>query len=499
MSTKAEPIPENIIDDILRTGSNYSRSQMCLIHNFMREQTMEEYTAFVKDEYRCGGKGFLIDGKEYAAWFGENGMQIAAGQTVCVPSSDKIILSWENVTERIQSLLKQGEYAEQSVLDAARENVIKEHAETLSYMIREMSKGVAAIVFKEEDLPHFHTGYPEVTNYLEEKLNDNQWLSELIKRLSGLAKVYEKDHSVMRSSLYNPVKVLKQFQVLAKETIPFQAKEGFTWTEPKKIITQDEIDAYLTKVRSSEYRLKIYSFFLLNKDEKDRADFIKREYGIGGSSHALSGADNSCAEYDGKGLSLTRDYFTDAKYTISLTWKKVAKRIEQLINDGRFITKKDKALMPGYERGQMATNVLLFYNRLPKKISRPFTDSFFWEGPKKEVKSMLEDPEKTKRLLQQMDAALSALPKDFTAYQTDYQKKADTLAKLHQYVEGEYTIFPDEDKPQLKSKETKIDRKSLRCKLNDDSGRKVCNVVKSTLKQEIGHQMTIFDYLTASV
>lgn len=481
MSTKAGAIPKNIIDDILRTGSNYSRSQMRLIHNFMSEQTMEEYTAFVKSEYKCGGKGFQINGKEYAVWFTENEMQIATGQTVCVPSTDKIILSWENVTERIWFLLKQGEYAEQSVLDAAHGNAIKEHAQTLSFMIREMTKGVAAIVFKEEDQPHFYACYPEITDYLEEKLNDSQWLSELIKRLSGLAKVYEKDRSVMRSSLYNPVKVLKQFQVLAKETVPFQAKEGFTWTEPKKIITQDEIDAYLVKGKvCSEYRLRIYSFYLLNKDENARTDFVKRNYGTGGCTHALSGADDSHADYNSKGLVLARDRYTNTEYSILLSWKKVAKRIGKLIDSNQFINAEDKAFMPEYEREQMANKVLSFYNRLPEEIKRPFTKDFFWEKPREEIIPMLENPEKTEVLLEQMDAALSTLPKDFTAYQTSYQEKADILSKLHQYAEGKYTIFPEsknEIQPTLMQAH---------------------NTVKLTIKQEIGHQMTIFDYLAAN-
>ena len=44
---------------------------------------------------------------------------------------------------RIQQLLKQGEYAPQSVLDAARENAVKEHAQALAFMHSDMAEGVA--------------------------------------------------------------------------------------------------------------------------------------------------------------------------------------------------------------------------------------------------------------------------------------------------------------------------------------------------------------------
>ena len=55
-------IPAEVVDEILRTGSNRNKSQLRLIYNFMTEQTPEEYTAFVKKEYGEGGKGFEIGG-----------------------------------------------------------------------------------------------------------------------------------------------------------------------------------------------------------------------------------------------------------------------------------------------------------------------------------------------------------------------------------------------------------------------------------------------------
>lgn len=50
------PIPEEVVDEILRTGGNRKASQLRIIYNFMSEQTPEEYTEFVKREYRKGGK-----------------------------------------------------------------------------------------------------------------------------------------------------------------------------------------------------------------------------------------------------------------------------------------------------------------------------------------------------------------------------------------------------------------------------------------------------------
>lgn len=459
------PIPESVVDDILRTGGNRAGSQLRIIYNFMSEQAPEEYTEFVKREYRKGGKGFQIDGSEYSVWFDETGMQIVVGHTVTDQILDKAFLSWEDVSGRIHQLLDQGEYAPQSVLDAARNNAVKEHAQALAYMKGDMAEGVAEIVFDEEDLPHLHSIYPEITDYLEEKLEDPQWLSELNERLDALAEAYEENHSIMRFHHYNPINISKQFQKFADEVIPYQARDGFAWKEHPMFITQDEIDAYLAGGGAySQGRLRTYSFYLLHEDERSRTGFIKEQYGIGGSSHALSGADDSHANYDGKGLFLARGAYGNPYTSILLSWNKVANRVAYLIKNDQFLQAEDYARMPEYEREQMANKVLRFYDRLPEEIDRPFTDDFFWEKPGKEMEAVLENPEQTEELLQKMDAALAALPLDFEAYGTNYQQKTELLSELHQYAEGTYTIFPTPE-------------------------------AEPSFAEPSGHQMTMFDFL----
>ena len=459
------PIPEEVVDEILRTGGNRKASQLRIIYNFMSEQTPEEYTEFVKREYRKGGKGFQIDGNEYSVWFDETGMQIAVGHTVTDHILDKAFLSWEDVSGRIHQLLDQGEYAPQSVLDAARSNAVKEHAQALAYMKGDMAEGVAEIVFDEEDLPHLRSIYPEITDYLEEKLEDPQWLSELNERLDALAEAYEENHSIMRFHHYNPVNISKQFQKFADEVIPYQARDGFAWKEHPMFITQDEIDAFLARGGAySQGRLRTYSFYLLHEDERARTGFIKEQYGIGGSSHALSGADDSHTNYDGKGLFLARGAYGNPYTSILLSWNKVANRVAYLIKNDQFLQAEDYARMPEYEREQMANKVLRFYDRLPEEIDRPFTDDFFWEKPGKEMVAVLENPEQTEELLQKMDAALAALPLDFEAYGTNYQQKTELLSELHQYAEGIYTIFPTPE-------------------------------AEPSFAEPSGHQMTMFDFL----
>ena len=441
-------IPSEVVDEVLRTGGNRSKSQLRIIYNFMSEQTPEEYTEFVKREYGTGGKGFEINGMEYSVWFDETGLQIAVGHTVTDQILDKVFLSWEDVSGRIHQLLKQGEYAPQSVLDVARENAVKEHAQALAYMKADMAEGVAELVFDEEDLPYLRSIYPEITDYLEEKLTDPQWLTDLNERLEGLAMAYEEDKSIMRFRTYNPVRISGQFQKFAAEVIPYSARDEFAWQEHKVFITQDEIDAFLAGGGPySDGRLYTYSFYLLNEDDKARTDFIKEKYGIGGQSHALCGADNSHADYDGKGLKLERGDYGNPDTSVLLPWAKVAKRIGYLIDNQQFLRSADYSRMPEYERERIAGKVISFYARLPEEIERPFKQDFFNEEARKELPVMLNDSEQSQKLLQAMDDALAMLPLDFESVNETYEKKLQLLTEVHQYVEGSYTIFPAQEVP----------------------------------------------------
>ena len=121
------PIPEQVVDEILRTGGNRKASQLRIIYNFMSEQTPEEYTEFVKREYRKGGKGFQIDGNEYSVWFDETGMQIAVGHTVTDhileeidrPFTDDFF--WEKPGKEMVAVLENPEQTEELLqkIDAA--------------------------------------------------------------------------------------------------------------------------------------------------------------------------------------------------------------------------------------------------------------------------------------------------------------------------------------------------------------------------------------------
>ena len=431
-------LDSKVVDEILRTGSNRSKGQLRLIYNFMVEKTPEEYTEFVKNEYGTGGKGFEIDGAKYAVWFDDLGLRIAVGSTAKGGTIVNAFLSWEDVSNRIHELLRQGEYAPQAVLDAARQNALQEHAQTLAYMERDLADGVAEAVFQDAEI--FRGGFPELTDRLAGLLDDTDFLTDLNERLSALGEAYTEDKDLMRMHFYKPDKVAALFQQFAKPYLNYSARDGFHWNEYKKFITEDEINAYFTRGSNySDSRLAIYSFFLNHEDKKERADFLKEHYGIGGSSHALCGADDSHEDHDGRGIALERGSYGNPYASVHLNWNQAAGRIDQLIRDSEYLKPADYSRMPAYEREQMAMRVMGFYHHLPNDVERPYPQDLYHEEGRKALVEKLADPVQSVELLEQMDNALLSVPLD----SGEYERKAESLSILHQYVEGTYTIFPE--------------------------------------------------------
>lgn len=309
--------------------------------------------------------------------------------------------------------------------------------EALSYMERDMSEGVAEMVFADTSI--FSGGYPELTERLAKLLDQPEFLADLNERLLGLAEAYAEDKSVMRMQFYRPDKVSERFQKFALPYQPYQAREGFQWNTQKVFITDDEINAFLAGGGPySDGRLATYSFFLTHTEKAERAAFLKDRYGVGGSSHALSRADDSHASYDGRGLELARGIYGKPDALVKLKWNQAAERVARLIDQSLYLKPADYSRMPNYEREQMANRVIGFYYHLPDEVERPFERELLNKDARKKLPIMLADPEQAAELLEKMDAALLSVPLD----SPEYAEKSKTLAELHQYVEGNVHDLP---------------------------------------------------------
>ena len=117
--------------------------------------------------------------------------------------------------------------------------------------------------------------------------------------------------------------------------------------------SQEIIDAVLTRGSGvSEGKMRIYEQFEKSLSAKENADFLKNEYGWGGSYPVIIGAGLD-ENHDGKGITISKGIGSDKPH-ITLSWSQVEKRIGELICMDRYLNPKEKEVYPQWLEAQEA-------------------------------------------------------------------------------------------------------------------------------------------------
>ncbi len=325
----SNPISQREIDTFLIHGGNHEDGRLGVIAEFSKGKSLEEQVNFLKEIYK-GANGLEIEGRKISAWFGKEGAIFKDGDEARYREGQ--IVSWKDLANNINNLLDRGEFASNvEVIESAtyeREKI----AETLLYLKRDLSDET-----KDRYLASLNDikgrGFQDEKENLGKKLEDKNFINKLRKEYEVFLEEYKINPDILRfhhyklSKIYNDINDLeierKLYRSNLKDIAPIQS-----------FITQDEIDESLKRGSGfSDGKKRIYEFFTEKHDLKEQADFLKNEYGVGGSSHALSAARESGEWHDAKGIKYNKG---NAK-EILLSWSNVARRINDLIKKNRYI------------------------------------------------------------------------------------------------------------------------------------------------------------------
>ena len=325
----SNPISQREIDTFLIHGGNHEDGRLAVIAEFSKGKSLEEQANFLKEIYR-GANGLEIEGRKISAWFGKEGAIFKDGDEARYREGQ--IVSWKDLANNINDLLDRGEFASNvEVIESAtyeREKI----AEKLLYLKRDLSDETKyrylAIL---NDIKG--RGFQDEKENLRKKLEDKNFINKLRKEYEVFLEEYKINPDILRfhhyklSRIYNDINDLeierKLYRSNLKDIAPIQS-----------FITQDEIDENLKRGSGfSDGKKRIYEFFTKKHDLKEQADFLKNEYGVGGSSHALSAARESGEWHDAKGMKYNKG---NAK-EIQLSWSNVARKINDLIKKNRYI------------------------------------------------------------------------------------------------------------------------------------------------------------------
>ena len=332
-TSSAFSFAQNDIDHVLRLGGNTDRQRERVVAAFEKQKTTAEIAEILKTLYH-GGNGL----GSVSAWYAEDGIHLSHGKSVRYDRSAQVI-SWESAAERIGELLESGQFASNVELAEAAGYERSLLSEKLWHLYHDLSEDARKAGYLSCLSEIKGNGFPEETRRLTEQLNDPAFRQTLKEEYAAFWTAYQQDRDLLRFHYHRPREIWENLKDLDLPRRTFSSELSQVPTV-QHFITEDEIDAAMTRGSGFESgKGRIFTFFQKPHTDKEKVDFLKNEYGTGGHSHALSGAGGSWEDHDGKGLRYKKDGCPDVHFT----WEKAAKRITDLIQKGRYLTKQEQA------------------------------------------------------------------------------------------------------------------------------------------------------------
>ena len=325
------------IDHFLRVGSNSENARMRLAEYLATPKLAAEHVAFVKEMYH-GGYGIQTADNMISAWYAEDGIHLVPGREARYVSSAQVI-SWNDATTRIAELLDAGQFATNVEVAEAHSYELADLSQNILYQYHDLTEEAREAGYISALDAIRGGGYPDEVERLSAVLADPAKRAPVIEQFRQFTEAWKEDPTILRFRFYRPEPLLIRLEDLNKTK--YQYRGGLLeLPEVRPFITEDEIDEALAAASGIEgSKSRIYEYFTADHTSKEKTDFLKREYGTGGRSHAVSRSPHSSEDHDSKGIKLRKG---DAEAGV-LSWSIVAKRIDALIAHNRYLTPEELA------------------------------------------------------------------------------------------------------------------------------------------------------------
>jgi len=264
------------------------------------------------------------------------------------------VITWKDAAARISQLMDNGAYASNVELAEAGQHERMQLAQALWYLKHDLSDEAR----EQGYLSCMDTlrggGFPDETARLAEQLTNTDFRETLSGEFAQFYAAHEQDRSLLRFHYH---KLENIWQSLRDLSLPRREYSSEMTAVPElgRFITEDEIDHALDRGSGVEGgKGRIYEYFTADHTGKEKAAFLKDEYGIGGRSHAVSGASHSDESHDSRGIVLKKADCAN----VELSWTKVAARIDSLIQKDRFLSPREKERYAQLQREKEAEREL---------------------------------------------------------------------------------------------------------------------------------------------
>lgn len=328
-------LSETDLEVIIRSGGGQKDSRKRIYAKYTEGKSTDEIIAFLKKEYGQVGKGFELHGHPISVWFDENGM--TAGYGMQAAESVVTTLSWDQIEKYIHAMITYGLYMDANEAALVDKTEMERVSYQIGYFLRDWIDDVPEelnSIEKIETLLSTHEGREQLESFLE----------DVDARISY--------GELKPKTVKSPGYLLSEIADLDRERIHFPLHDTVD-VRQEDFITQDEID-YALCIGSgfADGKFRIYEYFMDLHNQKENADFLKKEYGIGGQSGALPGNSSSNSEHDAKGILLEKGSLLNPYTKVLLNWNVVEERICELIYADKYFSPQEKEEYKNYKKEQ---------------------------------------------------------------------------------------------------------------------------------------------------
>ena len=345
-------VSQEQLDLVLRLGGNEDDTRMVIAAAFQKQKPVEDIAALLQNTFH-GGNGFKTPEGELSVWYAVDGIHIAPGRSAEYVRSAQVI-AWQDAAARISQLMDSGAYASNVELAEAGQHERMQLAQALWYLKHDLSDEAREQGYL-SCMDTLRGGrFPDETERLAERLTDSSFRDTLSGEFAQFYAAHEQNRNLLRFHYH---KLENIWQSLRDMSLPRReySSEMAAVPELGRFITEDEIDHALDRGSGVEGgKGRIYEYFTADHTGREKAAFLKDEYGIGGRSHAVSGASHSDESHDSRGIVLKKAGCAN----VELSWTKVAARIDALIQRDRFLSPREKERYAQLQREKEAEREL---------------------------------------------------------------------------------------------------------------------------------------------
>lgn len=436
-------ISQQIIDESLCCGFNDKNSRVQIAMHFRRDRGVEYNARMLKFLYGTNGAGFVFNGEKVSFWYDENGISIAKGTSA--KTSTATHLTWEQAAVRIRELLDVGRYMPQYELDKVDDYELNKVADRLTEFIRDLSDdypnkdNCLQSIQKEIDGVF---GYPDMVEKITDMLKDDEKRAQIFKEYGKLMDDYNTGMKIISfnyAAQYSIPYIAEIIEGMKQEPIPFKAESGYL-PDREMFISQDEIDKIIINGKNNHaYRLETYTYFLNHPDKADRIKYVSKD----NQSGYLGG--NDSVNKTTKGIEFSHGSVMEPYAKVLIKWSDVAKRIDTLIKQNKFVTQENVDAIPDIYKNEITRDLESFFENLSENDAKPYPNDIEPYKISRVIKAQLDNPQALDDVENMMLNALALMDKEDRMYQYRKQIYDDFVA----YKNGTFKLY---DYPNLAPK-----------------------------------------------